>query len=223
MKFRIFAFLCIGFWGMIVSPSFVPAALAQTKPVELSYSIFFPAPHKNTILATEWAKEVEKRSNGMVKITVFPGGTLTPADKCYDGVEKGISDIGMSVLSYTMGKFPLSEVIDLPLGYKSAVAATRVINSYYKKFKPKELDGTQVMYFHAHGPGFLHTKEAVRKMEDLKGRKIRCTGMAAKVVAALGAVGADAGGAHRARVGLAVRAHAVAVLGHPGRTSFRRF
>jgi TRAP-type C4-dicarboxylate transport system substrate-binding protein len=156
--------------------------------VELSYSIFFPAPHKNTVLAGEWAKEVEKRTNGRVKITIYPGGTLTPADKCYDGVEKGISDIGMSVLSYTMGKFPLSEVIDLPLGYKTAVAATTLINRYYAKFKPKELDGTQVMYFHAHGPGFLHTKEAVRKMDDLKCKKIRCTGMAAKVVAALGAV-----------------------------------
>ena len=82
-------------------------ALAQTKPVELTYSIFFPAPHKNTVLAGEWAKEIEKRTQGRVKITVFPGGTLTPADKCYDGVVKGISDIGMSVLGYTRGKVPL--------------------------------------------------------------------------------------------------------------------
>jgi TRAP-type C4-dicarboxylate transport system substrate-binding protein len=165
-----------------------PPSFAQVKPIELSYSIFFPAPHKNTVLASEWAKEIEKRTQERVKITIYPGGTLTPADKCYDGVEKGISDIGMSVFSYTMGKFPLTEVIDLPLGYKSGVAATKVINGYYRKFKPKELDGTQVMYLHAHGPGFLHTKRAVHKLEDLKGMKIRCTGMAAKVVAALGGV-----------------------------------
>jgi TRAP-type C4-dicarboxylate transport system substrate-binding protein len=87
-----------------------------------------------------------------------------------------------------MGKFPLTEVIDLPLRYKSGVVATRLINNYYEKFKPKEFDGTQVMYFHAHGPGFLHTKTAVHKLEDLKGMKIRCTGMAAKVVTALGGV-----------------------------------
>ena len=184
---RIIILLIIGFLGLGFSTS-IPAASAQTKPIELSYSIFFPAPHKNTVLAGEWAKEIEKRTNGRVKITLYPGGTLTPADKCYDGVEKGISDIGMSVLSYTMGKFPLTEVIDLPLGYKSGVAATTLINSYYRKFKPKELDGTQVMYFHAHGPGFLHTKKAVHKLEDLKGIKIRCTGMAARVVTALGGV-----------------------------------
>lgn len=117
---------------------------------------------------------------------MFYGGTLTPSDKCYDGVEKGISDIGMSCPAYTSGKFPLTEVIDLPLGYKSGLAATRLVNEYLKKFKPKEFDGTKIMYFHAHGPGILHTKKAVNNLEDLKGMKIRCTGLARKVVEKLG-------------------------------------
>ena len=55
-----------------------------------------------------------------------------------------------------------------------------------KKFNPKELDEVKVMYLHGHGPGILHTKKAVNKLEDLKGMKIRCTGMAAKIVGALG-------------------------------------
>ncbi|MBM4330297.1 MAG: TRAP transporter substrate-binding protein [Deltaproteobacteria bacterium] len=167
---------------------FIPSSWAQTKPIELTYSIFFPAPHKNTVLAGEWAKEIEKRTNGRVKITIFPGGTLTPADKCYDGVVKGISDIGMSVMGYTRGKFPLTEVIDLPLGYKSGISATRLINQYFLRFKPKEFDEVQVLYLHAHGPGILHTKKAVHKLEDLKGTRIRSTGLSAKVVSALGGV-----------------------------------
>jgi TRAP-type C4-dicarboxylate transport system substrate-binding protein len=169
--------------GFLIPP---PGAMAQTKPIEFTYSIFFPAPHKNTVLADEWAKEIGKRTKGRVKITLFPGGTLTPADKCYDGVVKGISDIGMSCLSYTRGKFPLSEVIDLPLGYKSGVAATNLVNAYYQQFKPKELDEVKVLYLHAHGPGILHMKKAVSKLEDLKGMRIRSTGLSSKVVAALG-------------------------------------
>jgi len=161
-----------------------PSIHAQIK---LNYSTFFPAPHKNAILATEWAKEIEKRTGGKVQITMFYGGTLTPADKCYDGVVKGISDIGFSVLAYTRGKFPLTEVSDLPLGIKTGLVATKVINEYFKKFKPREFDEVKVMYFHGHGPGILHTKKPVNKLEDLKGMKIRCTGMAAKIVAALGA------------------------------------
>ena len=63
-------------------------------------------------------------------MTVFPGGTLTPAAQCYDGVVKGLSDVGLSVLGYTRGRFPLTEVIDLPLGYKNGLEATKLINIY---------------------------------------------------------------------------------------------
>jgi len=175
-------FLCLLIIGFCFFTSSV--VFAQVK---LNYSVFFPAPHKNAVLATEWAKEIEKRTNGKVQITVFPGGTLTPADKCYDGVAKGLSDIGFSVLAYTRGKFPLTEVVDLPLGSKSALASTKLINEFYKKFKPKELDEVKVMYLHGHGPGILHTKKEVKSLEDLKGMKIRCTGLAAKISTNLGA------------------------------------
>lgn len=174
-------FICLSIVG---SSFFISSAFGQTK---LTYSVFFPAPHKNAVLATDWAKEIEKRTNGKVQITMFYGGTLTPADKCYDGVVKGISDIGFSVLAYTRGKFPLTEVADLPLGMKTGLVATKVINDFYKKFKPRELDEVQVMYLHGHGPGILHSKKEVNKLEDVKGMKIRCTGMSAKIAGALGA------------------------------------
>jgi TRAP-type C4-dicarboxylate transport system substrate-binding protein len=159
------------------------SAFAQIK---LNYSVFFPAPHRNAVLASEWAKEIETRTDGKVKITIFPGGTLTPADKCYDGVVQGISDIGFSVFAYTKGRFPLTEVADLPLGSKSGVVATKAINEFYKRFQPKELSDVKVMYLHGHGPGILHLKRPIAKLEDLKGVKIRCTGMAAAIVSALG-------------------------------------
>ena len=41
---------------------------------------------------------MEKRTGGKVQVTMFYGGTLTPADKCYDGVVKGISDLLPSYL-----------------------------------------------------------------------------------------------------------------------------
>src|SRR5512136_2126489 len=128
--------------GLAVLVGWVSAGLSLAaqaeKPIELSYSIFFPATHKNTLLAQDWAKEIGTRTGGKVKITVFPSGTLTKAEVCYDGVEKGISDIGMSCLGYTRGKFPLSEVLDLPLGAKTGAAATAMANAFYQKFAPKE-------------------------------------------------------------------------------------
>ena len=79
------------------------------------------------------------------------------------------------------------EVTDLPLGYKNALAATRLSNAVYKKFHPKEMDDVKVMFFHGTGPQIFHTKKPVRTLEDLKGMKIRTTGLGAKIVTALGA------------------------------------
>ena len=163
-------------------------ALNLTKRYEdgVLHSSFFPAPHKNSQLSEAWCREVEKRSNGKVKITFFPGGTLTPAAQTYDGVVKGIADIGQSCFAYTRGKFPLMEVTDLPLGYKSGVQATNLVNAFYTKFQPKELDEVKVLYLHAHGPGILHSKTPITTLEELAGKKIRATGLAAKIVTSLG-------------------------------------
>jgi TRAP-type C4-dicarboxylate transport system substrate-binding protein len=178
----------IFFLVLFLSVCFVsfPGFSAAQKVITMNYSNFFPAPHKHSIIAEQWCKEIEKRTNGRIKIAYFPGGTLTPAAQIYDGVVKGISDIGFSCFAYTRGKFPLTEVIDLPIGLKDGTTATRLINEYYKKFKPKEIDEVKVMYLHAHGPGMLHTKKPVNKLEDLKGMKIRATGLASKIVTALG-------------------------------------
>jgi TRAP-type transport system periplasmic protein len=173
-------------WGSAFLILVVAVFTAQAATVTMNYSLPWPATHGNTILAADWAKEVEKRTNGAVKINIFPGGTLTPLDQTYDGVVKGICDIGLSVVSYVKGRFPLSEAVDLPLGYTSGLQATRLANAYFEKFKPKEFSDVKMLYMSAHGPGLLMTKTPVKKLEDLKGMKIRCTGTSLKVVSALG-------------------------------------
>jgi TRAP-type C4-dicarboxylate transport system substrate-binding protein len=130
---------------------------------------------------------VQKRTNGRVTVAFFPAGTLVSANQTYDGVVKGIVDIGVSIMSYTPGRMPLSEVIVLPLGYKSGYQATHMANAFYQQFKPKEYDDVKLFYLHAHGPGFFHTKTPVNHIEDLKGLRIKSDANTSKVVAAAGA------------------------------------
>ncbi len=164
-----------------------PTKLPEVKPIELTYSIFFPATHSQYKLAESWAKEVEARTNGKVKIVMYPGGSLTKADQCYEGVINGVSDLGMSCFAYTRGRFPLLEVLDLPLGYPSGKVATLVAMDMIKKYQPEELKDVQVLYVHAHGPGILASKKPVRSLDDLKGLKVRATGLCTKIVERLGA------------------------------------
>lgn len=185
MRRTISIILSISFVGL----TFFTVGAIQTEagPTEFTYSNFFPPTHIQSRLAEAWCKEVEKRTNGRVKIAYYPGQTLTKAKQCYDGVVTGLSDIGFSILQYTRGRFPLMDIINLPLGYPSGKVATAIINEVYEKFTPEELSDTKVMYLHSHGPGFIHTKgKAIHTMDDLKGLKIRSHGPTAEMLKALG-------------------------------------
>ena len=182
--------LFLFFWVSVIGITLMATSAfsAESAPTKLTLSIFFPPTHGQTKAAMDWAKEIETRTGNKVQITVFPGGTLTKAPQCYSGVVEGISDLGFSLFAYTRGRFPVMAAVDLPMEYPNGKVASMVASEFAKDFKPKELNDVKVLYLHAHGPGILHTKKPVRKLEDLKGMKIRATGLSAKVVKALGGV-----------------------------------
>ena len=162
--------------------------IAEAKPeFKLTYSNFFPPTHANAVLGQEFCKEIEKQTQGRVKITYYPGGTITKAPNVYDGVLNGLTDIGMSNLAYTRGRFPEMEALDLPFGYPSGWVSTQMANDFYRKFKPKEFDKVHVLYFYASGPNIIYTtKTPIYALGDLKGLSIRGTGRIADTVNALG-------------------------------------
>jgi len=178
------------FWAVVIGITLTATSVlsAGAKPTKLTFSIFFPPTHGQTKAAMAWAKEIEQRTDNKVQISVFAGGTLTKAPQCYSGTVKGISDLGFSLFAYTRGRFPVMAAVDLPMGYPNGKVASSVAQEFAKTFKPKELSDVKVLYLHAHGPGLLHTKKPVKKLEDIKGMKIRATGLSAKIVKALGGV-----------------------------------
>jgi TRAP-type C4-dicarboxylate transport system substrate-binding protein len=165
----------------------VSTSSASEKTITLRYSTFFPPGHPHAVLSEQWCKEVEKRTNGKVKVNHHPGATLTTPPQTYDSILSGVIDVGLCVLGYTMGKFPLSEVVSYPLGVPSGSMATRLVNEYYAQFKPAEFNNVKVMYFQANGPGIIHTRKPVNKMEDMKGLKIRTFGPTSAFISNLGA------------------------------------
>ncbi len=183
-------------WNVVASFVAIAALMAalsgcgsssdQEEVTELSYSVFFPPTHIQCQTAESWAAEIGKRTNGKVKITVYPGGTLTKAPQCYEGVVNGVSDIGMSCFAYTRGRFPLLEGLDLPLGYPNGLVATQVATEMVRKYQPAEVNDVHVLYVHAHGPGILASRKPVRQLEDLADLKVRATGLSSKIVQSLG-------------------------------------
>ncbi|MFP4379651.1 MAG: TRAP transporter substrate-binding protein [Candidatus Sumerlaeia bacterium] len=174
--------------------------VAQGDVIKLTYSVFFPPTHIQAKTAMAWAEEIKDRTDGRVEITVYPGGTLTKGPQVYDGVKKGVSDLGMSCCAYTRGDFPFLEGLDLPMGYSDGMTATRVANAMVEKYDPEEFQDVEVLYLHAHGPGILASKQAVRSLDDMQGLKVRTTGQSSKIVDALGGnpVGMDQSEAYEA-------------------------
>jgi TRAP-type C4-dicarboxylate transport system substrate-binding protein len=163
----------------------VPSLWAKTR--ELSLGVFSGSEHYHTRALKAWAKDVEDGTGGRIKIVIYPGGTLSKGPHAYNALIKGVQDISTACNGWTKGRFPLTGVVDLPVGMKTSVQASLVTWDFYNKFRPKEWDEVKLLYLFNHGHAFFHTKNEVRKVEDLKGMRIRSTGNDAPVVSITGA------------------------------------
>jgi len=156
---------------------------------QLAFTGALPSHDKLSQVLEQWCGDLEKRSAGKIKTDFYPGGILTPAPQLFDSVTTGIADIGFGPMGVTPGRFPLTEILELPLGIQNAFMMTRLSNDFFRTFRPKEFDSVKVLFFMSASPGLLHTKKPVRSLEDLNGMKIRCLGgSASRVLKALGAV-----------------------------------
>jgi TRAP-type C4-dicarboxylate transport system substrate-binding protein len=136
----------------------------------------------------DFLKKIEERSGGRVKMNIFAGNTLLGAKEIYDGVVKGVADIGMTMIGYTAGRFPEMEFLELPHSYPSSYVSSHVTNDYFSKYKPKEFDQTQMLYWFVSPPSVLILTKPVNTLEELKGKKVRGTARVGDVLTALGAV-----------------------------------
>jgi TRAP-type transport system periplasmic protein len=161
-------------------------AVAESK-ITLTYANFPPSTTFPCIQMERWAKEVEKRTGGKVKVQTFPGGTLLPAKNIFDGVIAGTADIGNFAMSYQPGRFPVSEAVDLPLGFTSAKTASLTLLDMLAKH-PKEFEKVKLITAFTCPPADFMTSKPVRSLKDLKGMELRASGTGAEVVKRLGGI-----------------------------------
>lgn len=184
---KTFCGILIGICAFVAAVAVFPET-AKAASVKLTYANFPPASTFPSVQMERWAKEVEKRTKGEVKIQTFPGGTLLAAKNIFDGVISGSADIGNFAMSYQPGRFPVSEAVDLPLGFKSAKVASLVLYDLIEKYKPKEFEKVKILTLFTCPPADLMTSRPVKSLKDLKGMELRSSGTGAQIVKALGAI-----------------------------------
>ncbi len=162
----------------------VPASAGSTT---LSYANFPPAPTFPCVQMERWKGEVERRTDGALKINTFPGGTLLGAKNMFDGVVAGQADIGCFAMSYHPGRFPVVEAIDLPLGWPNATVASLSLLDLFEKYRPASFGKVKVLTLFTCPPANVMSIDPVRTLADLKGMEIRAAGTGVKVFELLGA------------------------------------
>ncbi|HZW35569.1 MAG TPA: TRAP transporter substrate-binding protein [Candidatus Deferrimicrobiaceae bacterium] len=165
-----------------------PKGVAAEAAITLTYANFPPAPTFPCVQMERWAKEVEKRTQGKVKVKTFPGGTLLPAKNILDGVISGLADVGNFAMSYQPGRFPVSEAVDLPLGFTSARVASLTLYDLIEKYQPKEFEKVKILTLFTCPPTNFMTKTPVKSLADLKGMELRVAGTSAEIVKRLGGI-----------------------------------
>jgi len=161
--------------------------MARSSAITLRFANYFPATSAQSQLCEKFIRDLEKATAGKVKFSYHPGGTLLTAKQMYEGVLRGIADIGLSNIGYTYGRFKVTEVLNLPLGFPNAWVSNHVVNDFYRKYKPEEWDDVVVLSLHT-CPVYtiLSKNKKVERMEDLKGMTLRAIGEGAYVIQALG-------------------------------------
>ncbi|HEY9094618.1 MAG TPA: TRAP transporter substrate-binding protein [Hydrogenophaga sp.] len=124
---------------------------------------------------TPWAKKIEEDSKGRIKVQMYSSMQLggTPP-QLFDQARDGVVDIVWTLPGYTPGRFPKSEVFELPfMAGLSAEKTSRALWDYVQKNAMDEYKDVHVLALHTHGPGFFHTKQPITNIDSLRGMKIR--------------------------------------------------
>ncbi len=163
--------LAAGATALLIQP-----VMTQAQDVTLRLHQFLPPPATVPAqILKPWAAEVEKASEGRIKIQHFDAMSLGGRPpELMDQARDGVVDITMTVVGYTPGRFPRTEVFELPFMMTNPVATAKAYWEMVETdWQNNEYKDVKVLGAWVHGPGVVHTKDGVNTLEDMKGLTMR--------------------------------------------------
>ena len=152
------------------------ASAAFAQDVTLKLHQFLPAQaNVPKLILDPWADSVEEASGGRIKIDRFPSMQLGgKPPELMDQAIDGVADIVWTVVGYTPGRYPSTEVFELPFMMTNARAVSHAYWEMFEKhMKDTEFKDVKILGTWVHGPGMIHTADPVESPDDLQGMKIR--------------------------------------------------
>lgn len=168
------------------------ASRAATTSLKVSH--FLPPNHTFQRELVKWSDVLAERSQGQLKLDIFPASQLGPINRQFDLVRNGVADIAVGLHGATPGRFPMTDLVSLPYvapksGSNSAIASRR-LTELAPTYLAAEHPGTKILWMAVTNPLMFHTsKRPITRLEDFKGLRIRYAGeQFAQIIPLLGAV-----------------------------------
>lgn len=154
--------------GLTIQP-----AIAQD--ITIRFSNWVPTTHWLSKWYVEYTKEIERVTEGRVKVEVLPKVVGTPQSQ-FEVVTEGLADMAFFIPGYTPGRFRLAEMGELPLTGDDMSVVAPAFNDIYMKYflQYDEFKGTKLLGVFSNSPMHLATvNRQVKNLDDLKGLKLR--------------------------------------------------
>jgi TRAP-type C4-dicarboxylate transport system substrate-binding protein len=168
-----------------------PGASAQGQAITLRLHHFLPAAsNAHARLLAPWAKRIEASSEGRLRVQVFPSMQLggTPA-QLYDQARDGVVDMVYTLPGYTPGRFPATEVFELPfLADRRSAVNSPAAWEFAQGHMGEQTADVRLLCYWCHDGGVIHATRRMTSLADLKGMRLRFpTRMAGEALKVAGA------------------------------------
>ena len=168
------SFITSAIAGVIAAAALGSASMAQEVTLRLHQFLPPPAPVPALILKP-WAEGLEEASGGRIQVQHFDAMSLGGRPpELMDQARDGVVDMAMTVVGYTPGRFPRTEVFELPFMMTSPVATAAAFWEMVETdWQNNEYSDVKVLGAWVHGPGQIHSRNGVNSLEDMEGLTVR--------------------------------------------------
>lgn len=158
----------------------------------IKYAAASPPGSQTSVPVLWWAEQVEKRTNGRVKIDFFWSSSLVKGPDILNAVRNGIVEMGKIFTVDHVGQLPLAQLGNLPFTTDDVYVIQQSISEMIDKYPSwkREFDQQGIVRLGGLATGTVNilSKRPVKDFSDLKGLTIRARGPQASVLKQVGAV-----------------------------------
>lgn len=174
---------CVGF-------ALALASAAVSAETVLKVHHFLPAgSNAHQKMIAPWCEKIEQESKGELKCQIYPAMQLggTPP-QLLDQVRDGVADVVWGVPTYIAGRYVKSEIFELPFMSTNARQGSQALWDFIQTEAKDEYTGIKPIFVHVTEGYLFHSKDQIKTLSDLKGKKIRTPNrLSARLISAFGA------------------------------------